>query len=481
MLSLGCQGPGCTLNIRLSFHRWRARFAQVAGRDLWERRLDEIPPARRCVIAVLRTGAVVTSGFARHALTMRAGALTYITMFSLVPTLAVAFAMFSAFGGLTHARDTLLSGLMDYLATGVREQVASYVNEMLRNVHSGAIGATGFVFVIWAVFSLLSSIEDVFNEIWGVNRTRSYFERLTMYWTAVTVSPTLIVLGISLPSIVRQFAPLRWTLDQTGTGGIFFGILLPWAFVIVGFSFVYWFMISTRIPLTAALIGGISGGTLWFAAVHVYAWYVRSTVYYTSLYGSLAAVPIFIFWVWLSWLIVFAGAEVAFASQSLDTFRQEVLGADASQSARELLALRIMAEVVRRFVHGQRMPSAADLTAALQASGSLVNDITARLVELGLLVEFGEDRSLGPARDPHGIFPRDVVRQLRERGEAGPWRCADEMSRRLEAQHARAAEAADHAWGSASFADLAADSRGTENAKLPSPMPRGKHQRSHEL
>jgi hypothetical protein len=78
----------------------------------------------------------------------------------------------------------------------------------------------------------LSSIEDVFNDIWGVKRTRGYLDPLTLYWTAVTVSPTLIVLGMSLPALLRRLVPLRWVLEHTGTVDAFFGIVVPWIFVL---------------------------------------------------------------------------------------------------------------------------------------------------------------------------------------------------------------------------------------------------------
>jgi membrane protein len=448
-------------------------LVRFTGRDLWERNLDEFGVLGRSAITMLRVGAVVKRGFAQHELSTRAGALTYVSIFSLIPTLAVAFAMFNAFGGLTHAKSRLFTHLMNYLAVGVHGTATEQVNQILQHVNNGAIGATGFVFVVIAVFTLLSSIEDVFNNIWGVTRSRTYFERLTVYWTAVTVSPTLVVLGMSLPAILRRLTPLHWIIQQTGTGDVVFNFLFPWMFVVIGFAMLYWFIISKQIPLTAALIGGVSGGTLWFVAVHAYAWYIRSTVYYANLYGSLAAIPILIFWIYLSWSIVFIGAQVAFASQELDTYREEILSSDISQTARELVALRIVAECARRFIAGDQLPTTDDLTRTLQTSGRLVNELASQLVARGILLEFGSDQRLAPSRDPRHLTPVNIIHHMRDYGTMGAWHQKDDTTQELEVLQRRAIDASDAAWEDMTFADLLRDQspRDGRSARDPQTVP----------
>ena len=445
---------------------------RLTVRDLWERDLDDFGIGRRALITVLRIGAVVARGFARHQLTTRAGSLTYVTMFSLIPTLAVALAMFSAFGGLTHARDMLLSHLMDYLAVGVRNEVTRGVNGMLSNINGGAIGATGLLFVIISVFTLLSSIEDVFNDIWGVKSTRGYFERMTLYWTVVTVSPTLVVLGMSLPALLQRVVPLRWVLQRTGTFDVFFGMLFPWLFVVVGFSALYGLMTSRKITVWSALVGGIAGGTSWFAAAHAYGWYARTTVYYANIYGSLAAIPIFIFWLYLSWLLVFVGAQVAFAWQNLETYREEILSTAPSQTGREKIALRLLAEAAQRFVNGQPAAAAAELAPALHLSARAVNAAVSDLVDLGLLIEVGTDGHLVLSRDPRQLFPPDVLQGLREHGEQVAAQADDPLMARIHALYQQAVAAADDAWKGLNFADLAQEDA-TDGAEQGAPHMRG--------
>lgn len=439
---------------RTAWQRWWAQVKRFTGRDLWERDRHDFGPLGRGLITVLRIGAVVRQGFGRHALTTRAGALTYVTIFSLVPTLAVAFAMFRAFGGMAQTRDALLAALMRYLAVGVRDEVTQGVDRMLTNINSGAIGATGLLFLIIAMVSLLSSIEDVFNEIWGVQRPRSYFERLTFYWTVVTISPTLIVLGVSLPGLIGGMLPVRLVLERTGTVGVVSTVLLPWALAVIAFGLLYGLMVARRIPLAAVVVGALTGGTLWFAAAQGYAWYATSTVYYASIYGSLAAIPIFIFWIYLSWVLVFIGAQVAFAWQTLDTYREEILSGAISPAGRERIALCILADVTRRFLRGDPPACGTDIAAALHASARSVNEVAGQLVALGLLVEVGEQARLVLASDPHRMRPAEVLATLRTTGEQDVVRESDALLERIEASYEHAEDAGAAAWQGRSFADL---------------------------
>lgn len=440
--------------MRISLHQAWSRLLRMSGRDLWERDVDEFGVVRRSVVIALRIAAVVWRGFSRHQLTTRAGSLTYVTMFSLVPTLAVALAMFSAFGGLANARAAVLAHVMDYLAVGVREEVTGGLDRMLSNISSGAIGATGLVFVIIAVFTLLSSVEDVFNDIWGVKRTRGYFERLTLYWTVITVSPTLIVVGMSLPTVVLHVLPLHWLLDGTGARAVFVG-LVPWAFVVCGFAALYMLLTGRRIPVAAAAVGGLVGGTLWFTAAGGYGWYARSTAYYANIYGSLAAIPIFIFWLYLSWLLVFIGAQVAFAWQHLETYREEILSTASSQTSREQLALRVLAEAARRWVNGRPLATAPEVAAELRTSARAVNEAVGGLVDLGLLAEHGTEGQLLLTRDPRQLTPAAVLHALRGRGQDIVPDRRDPTMDRICTAYARAADAADATWDAVTLTDLA--------------------------
>jgi membrane protein len=423
-------------------------------RDIWEREAEPTGLSQRLLLKLFRLGSVVENGFTQHALTTRAAALTYTTVFSLVPTIAVALAMFKAFGGMDDAKAIVLSYVTRYLAVGVREEFAIRIEGILHNVSGGAIGAVGSLVVILAAFSLLRSMEDVLNEIWCVKRSRGYLQRFVIYWFMLTITP-LVLFAVSVPSVLTKIGPLRWVLDQTGTAEFFFTILLPLAFVCFGFALMYSVLTSARIPWRSAAIGGIFGGTLWSAAVYGYASYAQHSDFYTTVYGSLSAIPIFLFWLYVSWLIVLLGAQVAFASNNISTYREELLAANASRAARELLALRIAVEVAGRFERGEPPIRREDLPQALQASGRLANKVVDELIEIGVLVQVEADERIAPARDPARITPTELLELLHERGEQRIWLTRDELTERLDALRGQISKACRDATRDISIADLA--------------------------
>jgi membrane protein len=440
------------------------RAIRLIEKDIWTQDIQSSRPGWRLVMTVFRVGALVRHGFYQHHLTMRAAALTYTTVFSLVPTLAVALAAFKAFGGVDRAKEVLLPYVTTYLAVGVRDEVAVRLEQILENVSGGAIGAIGFLFMILAAVSLLSSMEDVFNRIWGVKQSRGYLQQFVVYWFVLTITP-VVLFAVSVPSILRNLRPLQWLLERTGTVEIFFTVLLPLMFVCIGFAVMYSVLTSARIPVRAAAVGGVFGGTLWSAAVYAYAAYAQYSQFYASVYGSLSAIPIFLFWIYVSWVIVLLGAQVAFASVNLTTYREEVLASNASQAARELLALRIVVEVAGRFLHGEPPITREALPHALQASGRLVNMVVDVLLEIGCLVQVGAEEEITLSRDPHALTPVELLRLLRCRGEDQIWAAQDRETQRLQALTESMAEAAGKAAHGVSIADLALDQ--SERGKRP--------------
>jgi membrane protein len=205
----------------------------------------------------------------------------------------------------------------------------------------------------------------------------------------------------------------------------------------------------------AAAIGGVFGGTMWSAAVYGYAAYAQYSQFYASVYGSLSAIPIFLFWLYVSWVIVLLGAQVAFASENLTTYREELLASNASQAARELLALRIVVEVAGRFLRGEPPVTREALPHALQASGRLVNMVVDVLLELGCLVQVGPAEQITLSRDPHGLTPMELMKMLRCRGEDEIWLSQDRVTQRLRGLSDSMTEAAGKAAHDVTIAELA--------------------------
>lgn len=428
------------------------RLGALARFDIWRVELRRASMFTRACVTTARLCAVVAAGIREHQITSRAAALAFTTVFGLIPTLAVGFAMFQAFGGLEDAKSILLPRVVDYLAVGIREQVIERVDAMLDTIHGGAIGAVGSLFLFAAVVSLLSSIEDAFNQIWGVKQARGLVRRVTGYWAVVTVTPVLLIAGLSLPAMLQRVEPIEWSLAQAPWLAMLVARVLPLVLICGGFSLLYGSLTAARVPIRAALAGGCVGGSCWLAAVSAYASYAGQSDFYTTVYGPLAAIPVFLFWLYLSWVIVLLGALVAFATENVDTYRDAMLARDVTPAERELLALGILAAVAARFADGAPAPNRQELRRSLRASLRMINQTIEHLCAAGFLVEVDANEAVAPAHDPRQMKVADVVATLR--GERGHQSSQNEALAPLAALRAHADSATRQAWGDVSCHDL---------------------------
>jgi membrane protein len=449
------------------------RLRRALHAEVWQRDLSGGSRGRRIVVVALRVASLAGRGFGRHQLFIRAAALTYITIFGLVPVLAVAFAVFAGFGGLEQARAVLMPRLMEYIAVGSQRVVEARINEFVDNVRGGTIGSVATVFLILSVVFLLAGMEDTFNHIWEHPRARSFFRRITAYWTMVTVTPLLLLAAVTLPRWVERLAP-SYAVFGTGVGELVFSVVLPVVFVWLGFTLVYFFVPNARVSPRAAVTGAVVGGSLWWVAVYGYTLYAGVAVAYSRIYGSLGVLPVFFAWIYVTWVVVLFGAEVASSVQHLPTSARDLRAGAASPVARELLALRVMAAVSRRFLDGTTPARIEDLAREVRAPASLVEEAVVRLKDGGLLVETEEGGGVVPARDPNRISPADLRRALGHLGEGAIWHEKDRTTREIEALQEQADEAARHVLGRVSLAQLAlAGAPGAVGGQAPARNPDG--------
>lgn len=431
---------------------WLRSASHRLEHAVFERDLSTAPLPVVVAALPLRIGAQVWRGIWAHGLPMRAAALTYVTLVSLVPTLAVGFAMFKAFGGLDQAMAVLLPRLLDYIAVGSQETVKSGIEEIFAHLHGGALGSVATIVLLASVVFLLSGMEDTFNQIWEAKRPRSWMWRIAVFWTLVTVTPTLVTLGLTLPATVARLAPITFDPSEFG---VMVSLVLPLILVWLGFAMLYFFAPNARVSPNAAAVGAAVGGTLWWLAFHAFGDFSGMAVAYSKVYGSLGAFFVFLLWVFLTWVIVLGGAEVAAAVQYVP-WTPSAEPRDVSQATRELLALRVMAAVARRFRDGVRPPTIDELRVEVHVPGLLTSDAVHQLVTADLLAEVGDEGRLVPLRDPARLSPGDVLHALRHLGVEAIWHADDPTTRALERWQQSADHAAAAAAGPISVLDLAA-------------------------
>lgn len=383
-------------------------------RDIWLHLPKE--RSQRWTYRLLRMGVLIVEGFIKSEVFLLAAALTYQIIFALVPLLVVMLAVGKNFLG-----DQVQKFVLEYTTSAVQGNIGGQIDEFIKNVNATAIGVVGFIALLYTSISLLSTIEKVFNKIWGIKTPRTLLRRFTVYWTFLTVSPILLAASLSMTTFVQSNHLYVWL-----TGHIpFFGrgvlLLTPYIMAWILFTGFYIFMPNTRVHPGAAFIGGLIAGSAWEGMKGVYFWYNTHVVTAYKFYGAVGAIPVFLLWVYLSWIIVLFGAEVVFAVQHVNTYRREIEQARLSSADRDRLALVIATAIVRAFVKGEPPLTGEEVAARLNATVRAVNEVLYELAAQGILREVAlpghKEPGFLPARDPSVLTAHDVLAAVRSYGD----------------------------------------------------------------
>lgn len=399
----------------------KAKLNQVRTflqKDLWL--LQPQRGIRELLVRVLRAAVLIVEGFMRSDVVLLAGALTFKVIFAVVPLLAVMLALFKGFGGMEKVGGEIKNFLLQYLTTRLHDQIVTQIDGFIQNVNATAIGVAGFLVLIYTALSLMGTMEHAFNRIWGIKKPRTLLRRFTVYWTILTVGPILISLSLTMSAFVQSRSLYVWLTEHVPFFGKFMLTFAPFVFGWLLFTALYIFMPNTRVEVVPAFIGAIAAGTTWELMKTLYVWYNTHVVTTHQIYGSLGALPVFLLWVYLSWIIVLFGAEVAFAAQHVKTYQREIEGGRISQIVRERVALLVCIKVAKPFTTGARPPTAEAMAAELNVAVRIVNEVVFQLTATGILREVatnGRDAGLVPGRDPANITVSDILQALRGFGD----------------------------------------------------------------
>ncbi|HZL71756.1 MAG TPA: YihY/virulence factor BrkB family protein [Planctomycetota bacterium] len=397
--------------------------------DLWT--LNPTQGWRGVGTYLLRTGVLVVENSINRELFVRAAALTYQVVFSIIPLFAVMLALFKSFGGLERMVDQVRDFLLTNLAPNIGEQVIRSMKDMIERMDARAISIVGFLVLLYTSVSLLSTIEQAFNRIWGVRTPRGLMRRVTVYWTLLTFGPVTIAVSLGVTGFVRNQTGYRWILDNVPFAGVTILTLAPLFLTWLVFAGVYKIMPNTRVSWRAALWGAILAGTAWEVMKRLYMLFNSNLIASYEVYGSLAAIPIFLLWIYASWCLVLLGAEIAFAAQHVRTYRREVNAPKLSHAFKERLSIHLMVEIARDFVAGRDPGTAEVLAERLKVPVRAANEVLYQLAEAKLLREVvnGQTTTFLPSEDLERITVRRIVDALRRRGDDPAIAPAEERNR----------------------------------------------------
>ncbi|NOQ41617.1 MAG: YihY family inner membrane protein [Desulfuromusa sp.] len=351
---------------------------------LWEQNPTELSWFQRVMLRQVQTVALVVRDFGINQCLLRASALTYYTMLSLVPLLALTFALLKAFG----VQNLLQPLIIEKLNVG-DGQAADVILGYINNTQVTQLGAVGLIFLIVAVVSLLTNVEKSFNHIWGVKEVRPLLRRFADYLSVILAGPVLIISAISMTSMLASNSLVQKFIEMKMVGTLILLLfkVAPFIFMWLAFTGLYIFMSNIKVEWRAAFIGGVVGGTLWQIAQVSYVHFQVGVGRYNAIYGTMAALPIFMVWLYLSWVIVLFGLSVCYAKQNLRTSGRDLRGSEVSRNSFEQVALALLVTLADRFAKGEPALSNEQLAKFLFIPPRLCRSIIGLLLRIGFVSE----------------------------------------------------------------------------------------------
>lgn len=412
------------------------KFVDFIKTDVWRIRLEHLPPAKSFSIRILRIIILTIRGFNSDKCALRASALTFYSLLSIVPVIAMAFGVSKGFGSEKLFEKQLLEKFPGQEEVIV--QLISFARSLLDETKSGMLAGIGIAFLFWIVIKLLGNIERSFNDIWGIKKPRRFLQKWTDYLSIMIICPVLLIIsGSATVFITTQITLIAERFELVGffRPVIFLCIkLLPYCVISSVFAFMYLFMPNIKVNFRAGIAAGIIAGAGYQLAQWGYIKFQVGVAQYNAIYGSFAALPLFLVWLQLSWLIVLFGAEISYTIQYVDTYEFEADCSRASNNFKKLLSLQISHLLIKNFSAANEPLTAAYISNKLGTPIRLVNEVITGLVESRIVSEIVVDEkkikfAYQPACDINKLTIKYIIDAFDQRGvENIPLEKTEELS-----------------------------------------------------
>jgi membrane protein len=369
-----------------------SRITNFFKTGIWEIRLKDLSPLETFFIKYLRIILLASRGFIRDDCQKTASVLTYYSLLNIVPVVAVAFAIAKGFGleKLIEKQILQMADKANWQAD-VTNQIISFSHKLLEQAKGGLIAGIGVVLLFWTVISILGKIEESLNDIWEVGKSRTLIRKFSDYIAMMVFAPVLLIISSSATVLVAS--QLKVIVNKIALLGVFSKViflllnLLPYVSIWVLLTMLYLVMPNIRIPLRSAILGGITAGTITQIVQWIYIKFQIGAASYGAIYGSFAALPLFLAMLQMSWMIVLLGAEIAYANEHYETFGFHPDYSKMSVSSKKLLMLRIFHLLTKKFSLGEKPLSVSQIAHALEIPVRLVRQFLHELSDVGLVVE----------------------------------------------------------------------------------------------
>lgn len=385
-------------------------------------------------------------------LTLRAMSLVYTTLLSVVPLIAFSFSVLKGLGVHNDMRPILENLLQPLGEQG--SVISAQVFELVDNVRGGILGGVSLAFFIYTAISMVQKVEASFNYVWHVSKPRSLARRFSEYTIVLLISPVVIVIALGMIASIQSNDVVQWLLTHESLGHVVVltGKLVPYLLVAAVFTFLYMFVPNTQVRFRSALVGGIAGGVIWASIGAVFANFVAFAGTRQLIYSGFAIAITALIWLYLNWLVLLVGAQLAFYHQRPAFLRIGQREPRLSNAMRERLALNIMYLVGRAFRDRDRTITLDAVGEKLKIPLIALGQVTSRLVDGGLLVAT-ERGQLIPGGEMSHMQLRDILQVVREHGDTGSYR-VPQWTKGIDALGSRLDAAVDGVTGEQTLADL---------------------------
>ena len=369
-----------------------SRITNFLKTGIWETQLKDLSPIKAFFIKYLRIILLASRGFIRDNCQKTASVLTYYSLLNVVPVVAVAFAIAKGFGleKLIEKQILQMADKANWQAD-ITSQIITFSHRLLEQAKGGLIAGIGVVLLFWTVISILGKIEESLNDIWEVKKSRTLVRKFSDYIAMMVFAPVLFIISSSATVLVAS--QVKVIVNKIALLGVFSSViffllnLLPYVSIWVLLTMLYILMPNTRIPLKSAILGGIAAGTITQIVQWLYIKFQIGAASYGAIYGSFAALPLFLAMLQMSWMIFLFGAEIAYANEHYETFGFHPDYSGMSVSSKKLLMLRIFHLLTKKFSLGEKPSSVSQIAHALEIPVRLVRQFLHELSDVGLVVE----------------------------------------------------------------------------------------------
>lgn len=396
-------------------------FINFLKKGIWQVQLGSLPVRKRILYQALRIIYLISQGFTKSQIQQGASSLTYYTLLAIVPVIALLLGISRGF----KLEKTLEEWLIDRFAEqemAIRK-IFDFANAALDQAHQGVIAGVGIALLLWAGIKILMNLEEVMNQVWEIQEGRSFARRFSDYLAMLFICPIIIFVSSGLSGYVSAtFTAEGETLNiLERLGELLLGTVVPLLLTTLLLTFLYIFMPNTRVRFLAAAVAAFITALIYQVVQWVYLYFQIGVSEYNAIYGTFAALPLFLIWLHLSWVLILLGAKIAFAFQNFKGYAFIAEDIHLSHNFLMILSLRISHLIIKKFTLEEPPPSSIEISNTLSIPLPLTNSLIYQLIHSGIISEIrrlsDDEISYQPAINIDKLTIKRIIDMINTRGE----------------------------------------------------------------